>query len=196
MYQSIPINEIHARCIKGGRKDVQGDRIVAPLLTGEPAAGITMGTINAGDSKSGRIYHTLLASQISYWNPAVVTNLTMAVTSTAPADLVISMNSVNKTASKYLGRSFNIIDYTKKLARVLGLMTMISYMAIILFVWIYANFQGYLYFSAGEPILLIKYLEWVLGFIGIFAAVDLLQRELNDEVSHSADTVKNIRNWL
>jgi hypothetical protein len=78
-------------------------------------------------------------------------------------------------------RSFNFVNFSriKKMAKILGLMTLISYMTVILFTWIYANVEGYVYFSAGEPQLLIKYTEWVLGFIGIFVAVDCLRKEID-----------------
>jgi len=66
-----------------------------------------------------------------------------------------------------------------KIVRIIGLMALISYMIVILFTWIFANLQGYMYFSAGEPVLSIKYPEWMLGFIGIFVAFDYLHRELN-----------------
>ncbi|MCX9082628.1 MAG: hypothetical protein OIN83_10570 [Candidatus Methanoperedens sp.] len=66
-----------------------------------------------------------------------------------------------------------------KFVRIIGLMALISYMVVILFTWIFANLQGYMYFSAGEPVLAIKYPEWILGFIGIFVAFDYLHRELN-----------------
>ena len=65
-----------------------------------------------------------------------------------------------------------------KLIRILGLMALISYMIVILFTWMYANLDGYVYFSAGEPKLSIKYLEWILGFTGIFVAVDFLLKEI------------------
>lgn len=64
--------------------------------------------------------------------------------------------------------------------RILGLMALISYMIVILFTWVFANIGGYVYFSAGEPVLSIKYLEWVLGLLGIFVAVNYLQKELNE----------------
>ncbi len=182
MYQFTRAHEIQVHYIKGGLKAVQGDRIVVPQLTEEPTTSNTMGILNAGDHKSSRVYSTLSAAQTSYWNPAIVTNVTMAVTSTEPANVFMSMDFVNNTAGGH--SSSNITDYAKKLARVLGLMSMISYVAVILFVWIFANFQGYLYFSAGEPVLLIKYSEWILGFIGIFAAVDLLCREINGGTHH------------
>ncbi|HMB44354.1 MAG TPA: hypothetical protein VKL21_00885 [Candidatus Methanoperedens sp.] len=66
-----------------------------------------------------------------------------------------------------------------KIVRIIGLMALISYMLVILSTWIFANLQGYMYFSAGEPVLSIKYPEWILGFIGIFVAADYLHRELN-----------------
>jgi hypothetical protein len=64
--------------------------------------------------------------------------------------------------------------------RILGLMTLISYMVVILFTWMFANIEGYVYFSAGEPVLSIKYLEWMLGSLGIFVAVNYLKKELNE----------------
>jgi hypothetical protein len=53
-------------------------------------------------------------------------------------------------------------------------------MIVILFTWVFANIEGYVYFSAGEPVLSIKYLEWILGSLGIFVAVNYLQKELNE----------------
>jgi len=68
-----------------------------------------------------------------------------------------------------------------KIIRILGLMALISYMIVILFTWIFANLGGYVYFSAGEPVLSIKYIEWILGFLGIFVATYYLHKELNDD---------------
>lgn len=65
-----------------------------------------------------------------------------------------------------------------KTVRVLGLMTLICYMSVILFTWIYANLDGNVYFLAGEPISSIKYFEWALGFTGIFVAFDCLFKEI------------------
>ncbi len=62
--------------------------------------------------------------------------------------------------------------------RIIGLMALVSYMAIILFTWIYANLAGNVYFIAGEPSLYLKYSEWLLGFTGIFVALDGLRREM------------------
>jgi hypothetical protein len=47
---------------------------------------------------------------------------------------------------------------------------------------VFANIEGYVYFSAGEPVLSIKYLEWILGSVGIFVAVNYLQKELNEYI--------------
>lgn len=76
----------------------------------------------------------------------------------------------------------NSLDHSNlvKNVRILGLMALISYMIVILFTWMFANIEGYVYFSAGEPVLSIKYLEWVLGFLGIFVAANYLQKELNE----------------
>ncbi|MCX9009608.1 MAG: hypothetical protein OIN66_00665 [Candidatus Methanoperedens sp.] len=65
-----------------------------------------------------------------------------------------------------------------KIIRVIGLMSLLSYMTVVLFVWIYANLGGYVYFSAGEPQWIIKYSEWALGFTGILVALDYLRREI------------------
>lgn len=75
---------------------------------------------------------------------------------------------------------YPLIDFSKimKIIRVLGLMTLICYMSVILFTWIYTNLDGNVYFLAGEPVLSIKYLEWALGFTGIFVALDCLFKEI------------------
>lgn len=65
---------------------------------------------------------------------------------------------------------------TENTIRILGFTAFISYMIIILFTWISANLEGYMYFSAGEPVLSINYPEWILGFTGIIVAADYLQR--------------------
>ena len=67
-----------------------------------------------------------------------------------------------------------------KNVRILGLMSLISYMIVILFTWVYANIEGNVYFSAGEPVMSIKYIEWMLGILGIFVAANYLQKELNE----------------
>lgn len=79
-------------------------------------------------------------------------------------------------------QKMNTFDHSNlvKNIRILGLMALISYMIVILFTWVFANIDGYVYFSAGEPVLSIKYLEWVLGLLGIFVAVNYLQKELNE----------------
>ncbi len=77
--------------------------------------------------------------------------------------------------------SFIKISTIFRLLRIVGLMAVLSYMIVILFTWIYANYQGYVYFSAGEPVSLIKYPEWVLGFIGIIATASVLRRELDSQ---------------
>ncbi|HEY9245517.1 MAG TPA: hypothetical protein VIO11_01595 [Candidatus Methanoperedens sp.] len=83
-----------------------------------------------------------------------------------------------------------VLNYSAimKMIRILGLMAVISYMVVILFTWVYANIKGYVYFSAGEPELLIKYSEWALGALGILAAIDYLRKEINDEISYNNKT--------
>ena len=67
-----------------------------------------------------------------------------------------------------------------RLLKILGLISVLSYMIVILFTWMYANHLGYVYFSAGEPISFIKYPEWVLGFLGILATASVLRKELDN----------------
>ncbi len=66
-----------------------------------------------------------------------------------------------------------------RMLNILGLMAVLSYMIVILFTWMYANIQGYVYFSAGEPVSLIKYPEWALGILGILAIAGVLRKELD-----------------
>ena len=87
------------------------------------------------------------------------------------------MNQYNEyQLERHKGNSRN------KLFRILGLLALISYMIVILFTWIFANMEGYVYFSAGEPVLSIKYIEWMLGLLGIFVAAYYLHKELNDDL--------------
>jgi len=107
-----------------------------------------------------------------------------------PGDLVLVDSTFQLTGTNFgrtpgqFGKSMNrtAFDYSKlvKILRILGLMALISYMIVILFTWIYANMEGFVYFSAGEPVLSIKYPEWILGFLGIFVATDYLHKELRE----------------
>ena len=74
------------------------------------------------------------------------------------------------------------VNSPNKIFRILGLLALISYMIVILFTWISANMEGYVYFSAGEPVWSIKYIEWMLGFLGIFVATYYLRKELKDDL--------------
>lgn len=65
------------------------------------------------------------------------------------------------------------------LIRVSGLISLISYTIAIMYVWIYANINGYTYFSAGEPLLHVKYVEWLLGVTGIVVALYYVKKELD-----------------
>lgn len=65
-----------------------------------------------------------------------------------------------------------------KQLKITGLIALISYMLVILYSWMYANLTGYTFFMIGEPILIIKYSEWVLGIVGIIAATNYLIEEL------------------
>ena len=78
-------------------------------------------------------------------------------------------------------RNVKTFDYSSliKIVRILSLMVLISYIGVILFIWIYATRAGFIYFSAGGPSSLIKYSEWILGFLAIFVAIYYLLMELS-----------------
>ena len=103
-----------------------------------------------------------------------ITDVTMTVTCNNP------VRFTDLPGLYTIGRDNIDINFLKitKFVRILGLIAVISYMIVILFVWIYANMEGYMYFSAGEPVVLIKYSEWALGAAGIAAAFDCLRNEL------------------
>jgi hypothetical protein len=176
------IYEIHVPCPKSNTEANLGDLVETPLPARKKACSdIRMNNINAPASRSGRASSVFPESGAPYWITPVVAGTAMAVYPANSARLTLSMNFVNSTDHEHANGSFNIIDYSKlfRTVRILGLMSVISYMIVILFTWIYANLTGYVYFSAGEPELLIKYPEWVLGLIGISVAIDCLRKELD-----------------
>lgn len=60
-------------------------------------------------------------------------------------------------------------------------MAVLAYMIVILSTWIIANLQGYTYFYAGEPTVSIKYIEWILGIIGILVIPHYISREVHEK---------------
>lgn len=64
----------------------------------------------------------------------------------------------------------------------LGLITVFSYIVVILCTWMYANYQGYTYFSAGESIDHIKYPEWIFGINGVFVVAYYIKKELDTAI--------------
>ncbi len=182
MSQFSHIYEIHVPCPKSNEEAILGDIVEAPLPARKKACSdIRMDNINASASRSGRASNVFPASGTPYWLTPVASGAAMAVDPVNSTRLTLSMNLVNNTSYEHAKGSFNITDYSKlfRTIRVLGLMSVISYMTVIIFTWVYANLTGYVYFSAGEPVLLIKYPEWVLGLIGISVAIDCLRKELD-----------------
>ncbi len=118
---------------------------------------------------------------LSYHAVPAITDIRMVVNSDNPMHFNVTLPAVKGTVCQQSYSRKDQINLSKitKVVRVLGLMAIISYMVVILFTWAYANLAGYVYFSAGEPELLIKYPEWALGAIGILAAVDYLRKELD-----------------
>lgn len=66
---------------------------------------------------------------------------------------------------------------------IFGLMIALSYMICVLYTWISAVMQGYAYFSAGEPNIYIRNIEWIGGIYTIFILVYLIKRELDFDVA-------------
>jgi len=52
-------------------------------------------------------------------------------------------------------------------AKKLSLMVAISYLICVLYTWMLAGLNGYTYFSAGEPNVWIRNVEWVFGIFAI-----------------------------
>ncbi|MCG2737540.1 MAG: hypothetical protein L6282_14245, partial [Candidatus Methanoperedenaceae archaeon] len=96
--------------------------------------------------------------------------------------LRMGMRFINSLTGFGEKRKFEFIKVSTllRLLKILGLMAVLSYMIVILFTWMYANHQGYVYFSAGEPVSLIKYPEWALGILGILVTASVLRRELDN----------------
>ena len=67
----------------------------------------------------------------------------------------------------------------RKQIRLLGLMVALSYLIIFLLLWMGANYLGYTFFSAGEPVPAIKYTEWILGILAIIVVTGKLKEELD-----------------
>lgn len=182
MSQFSRIYEIHVPCPKSSEEAILGDIVETPLPARKKACSdIRMNNINAPASRSGRASSVFPASGALRWITPVVSSAAIAVYPANSAHLTLSMKFVNNMSHEPANGSFNNIDYSKlfRTVRILGLMSVISYMTVILFTWIYANLTGYVYFSAGEPELLIKYPEWALGLIGISVAIDCLRKELD-----------------
>ncbi len=144
--------------------------------------------LNRGTSGSidGRALPEIPGTSISYPMMPAVCGVTTTVTSPGSVRLIISMRSINDAGYQYTKNNINNINFLKllKITRILGLIALISYIGVILAIWINANLGGYVYFSAGEPMLIIKYAEWGLGFIGLSVAANFLRRELRDKSSY------------
>jgi len=65
----------------------------------------------------------------------------------------------------------------KQPIKLLGLTFAISYILVVTGTWMYANHQGYVYFYAGDPIAIIKYIEWLLAFGSIMVLAGYIRTE-------------------
>lgn len=73
--------------------------------------------------------------------------------------------------------------WIKRYWRVFGLLSLFSWVVVIMGLWIYANLHGYTYFSGGEPLWYVKWFEWFAGAVGIVTAVDYLWAELRGSLT-------------
>ncbi len=78
--------------------------------------------------------------------------------------------------------------YSKHI-KITGLIAAISYLIVILCTWIAANYLGSTYFTAGEPHLIIKYIEWAIGANSIIVLCVYLKNELSAKPSKSLNTM-------
>ena len=115
------------------------------------------------------------------WIIPVVTNVFVEYPTANSTHLTMGMSFKNFLAGFGEKGKFEFIKVSTilRMLNILGLMAVLSYMIVILFTWMYANHLGYVYFSAGEPVSLIKYPEWALGILGIIATSSILRRELD-----------------
>ena len=65
--------------------------------------------------------------------------------------------------------------------RIFGFMVVLSYLIVILYVWMNAELNGHIYFLAGEPNRAILYIEWIMGAIAISIIANELHRDIKDE---------------
>lgn len=116
------------------------------------------------------------------WIIPVITNVFVEYPTANSAHLKMGMSFKNFLADFGEKGKFEFISIPTilRMLNILGLMAVLSYMIVILFTWMYANFQGYVYFSAGEPVSIIKYPEWALGILGILVTARVLRRELDE----------------
>lgn len=142
-------------------------------------SGKLMSSLFTGVIETNGFSGTSASILLTFANPDFSSDITL-IDSTVPRKEPYFINTSNQCKKNINVRTF---DFSKqvKIARILGLIGLISYMIVILFTWMFANLQGYVYFSAGEPVLSIKYPEWILGFLGILVAADYLHMELNDD---------------
>ncbi len=77
-------------------------------------------------------------------------------------------------SSRYIHQKYS------KHIKIAGLLAAISYLIVILYVWITANYLGYTYSLAGEPRLLIKYIEWLIGANSIIVLGIYLKDEIRN----------------
>lgn len=66
-----------------------------------------------------------------------------------------------------------------KTIRIIGLMTAFSYLLCVLYTWMLAEINGNVYFSAGEPDPIIRYIEWGLGIISISVIISEIKIKLD-----------------
>ncbi len=118
------------------------------------------------------------------WLIPVFTNVFVDYPTSNSTHLTMGMSFKNLLTGFGEKSKFDFINFSTflRLVRILGLMAVLSYMIVILMTWMYANIQGYVYFSAGEPVSLIKYPEWVLGILGILVTASVLRRELDQRI--------------
>lgn len=71
--------------------------------------------------------------------------------------------------------------------RIFGFMVALSYIIVILYTWISAEYSGHVYFLAGEPKKAILYTEWIFGLIAVAVIGIEFKKSLDEKAKRIYD---------
>lgn len=62
----------------------------------------------------------------------------------------------------------------------IGLISLVSFNIVILVTWVSSVLSGYTYFSAGEPNIFIRNIEWGILFFGIIVGIFMIYKIIKE----------------